>query len=97
MMLHTRKALKLAELLNPFIPKVDEDDNDILDFVGRIVGDIRSSDHPEVFADAMILMYDYSDDELVKLSGMELAEKFSSGLAENQIISLCEFYQWLTM
>jgi hypothetical protein len=93
-MLNTRDAIELAQLLSPHIPETFEDDN-VLSFVGTIVSNIKDSDTPEVFADTLRLMYNVTNEELVEVPGLELAEMFGSGLVENQIISLCEFYQWL--
>jgi len=66
------------------------------DFIGTIVSDIRYSDTPEVFADALMLMNDITEDDLEELSGTSALEMFSSGLIDNQIIHLCEFSKWLT-
>jgi hypothetical protein len=93
-MLNIEKALELAKLLSPFISDPKDDEN-ILDFIGKIVSSIRQSDTPEVFADALSIMFDYTNDDLEKLSGIDALNLFSDGLLENKIISLCEFYQWL--
>jgi hypothetical protein len=93
-MLNIEKALELAKLLSPFISDSKDDEN-ILDFVGKIVSSICQSDTPEVFADALSIMFGYTNDDLEKLSGIDALNLFSDGLLENKIISLCEFYQWL--
>jgi hypothetical protein len=93
-MLNIRKAFELAKLLQHHIP--DELDTDILDFVGKIVSSIRQSDEPEIFAESLILMYDLSDDQIAALSGIDAIKSFTIGLQENKIVSLKEFYLWVT-
>lgn len=92
-MLNTRDALQLAEFLAPHIP--EDSDGDILDFVGKIVSNIKNSDTPEDLADAVMLMYDLSIDDIANMDAYEALEKFIESLRDNQIISLVEFYKWL--
>ena len=92
-MLNTRKALELAKLLADYIP--EEVDENILDFIGKIVSSIKNSDNPENFAESVMLMWDLNLDEIKNMEIYEIIEKFISGLQENQIISLVGFYKWL--
>jgi len=92
-MLNTKDALQLAKWLAPHV--LDEVDDDLLDFTGRIVESLKDSDGNEVFARSVMLMGDLTIDEINNMSGVEIVSAFIDGLAENHIISLIEFYQWL--
>lgn len=94
-MLNTRDALKLHNLLESFIPEEDFGD-DILGFIGTIVSDIRFSETPENLALAIMLMDDLTMDDIAVLSGKDAVAKFTEGLVRNKIVSLVEFFRWLT-
>lgn len=95
-MLNTNKALELAQLLHPFIPeKINENDN-VLEFVGKIIRSIKNSETPENFGMVVMLLGGLTIDEMKNIEGSDSIRIFVDGLAENNIISLIEFYRWLT-
>ena len=87
-MLNIKKALKLYEILKPYLPA--QRDGQVLDFVGKIIKNIKKSESPEDFAEILMLMYDYDLDKLQEFSGFKLVEIFTDGLLENQIIGLID-------
>jgi hypothetical protein len=93
MILNTEQALELYKLVGKYIPQ--EFDGEILDFVGKIVEDIKESDTPENFGAAVMLLGDLSLDQVKELKGADAIMIFTEGLVENKITSLVEFFQWL--
>ena len=59
--------------------------------IGKIVNDIRESDHPQNYVDAIMLMTEKTLDEIRTLSSEERLELFISGMVENKIVQLKSF------
>lgn len=92
-MLNLPKALQLAKLLDPYIPDDPDFDAPILDFVGKILDNIVSSGKHADYLAALELMTGKTIDELVGLDSFEVLDMFTSGLVENKILALIEFYR----
>ena len=66
------------------------------DFIRKIIHDIRQSDTPEIFGEALLLMYPTkSAEDLVQLPGTELLEMFTQGLVDNKFLALVKFCELL--
>lgn len=87
-MLNIKDALKLYELLQPHLP--DSMSGSVLDFTGKVIKNIKTSESPEDFSEILMLMYDYELSDLTIFSGVKLVELFIEGLLDNQIISLVD-------
>lgn len=82
------KALKLYEILSPFLPdKMDKDFN----FVGTIIENIKNSSNHRAYIEAVALMTGREFDQIVILNPGEITSKFIQGLGDNQIWRLKEF------
>jgi hypothetical protein len=87
--LNLEKALKLYDLLGEYIP--DEiDETQFIDFVGKIVHNIRE-DEPSTFIDALVLMTGHSEDEILEFPPEYGLKLFMNGLIINDVIRLKEF------
>jgi len=90
-MLNIRDALELYTKLEKFTPDY-EDADDLLEFAGTIIHDIRHSDTPEAFGESILLMYpDKTAKELSEMEGDDIVLLFIEGLAENKFLALVEF------
>ena len=95
-MLNIKGALELYRLIGEFIPEA-ETSSDYLDYSGIIIHNIRVSETPERFGEALLLMYpDENVQTLSEKETTEIIELFITGLIRNEFISLVEFCrQWL--
>jgi len=83
------KALELHGILSIHIP--DEIGDDSLEFIGKIIKNIRESERPRDWIEAISLMSGMEFDEIMKLSPNKILELFTSGLEINRIVSLNHF------
>lgn len=91
--LSIENALKLIDILYPYIPETADDG---LDFIGKIVSNIKNT-KPIDYLNALSIMLDNSvQDILTHYTPEESVELFGIGLAENDIIDLKSFYERLT-
>jgi hypothetical protein len=84
------KAMELYEILGPHIPEVDEDE-DLLEFVGKIIEHINSSNQHEDYTLSVELMSEKSWKEIKNLTSEEVLRLFIEGLIANKIIQLKSF------
>ena len=84
------KAMELYELLGAHIPEVDEED-DPLEFVGKITSNIVESEQHKDYIDAVILMSDKPWEEIKQLESEEVLNLFIDGLSVNKIFTLKVF------
>jgi hypothetical protein len=84
------KAMELYEILGPHIPEVDEDE-DPLEFIGKIITHINSSNQHEDYTLSVELMSEKSWEEIKKFTSSEVLELFIDGLIANKIIQLKSF------
>jgi hypothetical protein len=85
------KAMELYELLGAHIPEVGEDEADALEFIGKIVHNIRESEQHKDYVDAVMLMSDKEWEEVKTLTSDEVLDLFIDGLSMNKIITLTAF------
>lgn len=92
-MLNLRNALRLIDMLYPYIPDRPDFDAPILDFVGKILSNVVENNSHAVYLAATELMSGISIDELVALPVEEVVGLFTDGLIENHILGLMDFYR----
>lgn len=83
------KALELHGILSIHIP--DEIGDDSLEFIGKIIKNIRESERHKDYVDAVMLMTELDFSEITQMSSEDVLELFTEGLATNKILSLNEF------
>jgi hypothetical protein len=88
--LNLTDALKLYNVLRPHLPEYNKDD-DPLEFISKIMKNIRSSDKHKDYVDAVSLMTGIPVKEILKYEPIEVLETFTNGLITNRITSLSEF------
>ena len=84
------KAILLYEVLGEHIPEFDEED--VLQFIGKIVDNIIQSDRHKDYVDATMLMSGKEWNEIKEMESEEVLSLFTEGLAENKIIRLKSFF-----
>ncbi len=87
--LNLRKALQLYDLLGSYIPSTSCQDG--IEFVGTIVNNIVKANKHADFMNALLLMTEVSQEELLLLNPKELVSLFAECLAENKILDLVYF------
>jgi len=89
-----REAVRLNKLLSPYLPEINGDAP--LDFVGKIIENIKNNGQHSVYLDAIALMYKTTPDKIVENSTPEEAlTMFVEGLIANRITALHQFCQKL--
>ena len=83
------KALQLHEILGLHIPEFEEDN--ALEFIGKIVDNIRQSNQHKDYVDAVMLMSGKEWDEVKQMNSEDVLELFIAGLMENKIVYLKDF------
>jgi len=83
------KALELHGILEQHLP--DALDEDALEFVGKIVNNIKESGQHKDYVDAVILMSGKEWEEIKSLKFEEILELFIRGLSANKIVQLKSF------
>ena len=87
--LNLEKALQLYDLLGEYLPE-DADESQFIDFVGKIMHNIRE-DESSVFVDALVLMTGNTEDEILDFPPEHGLQLFVTGLVINDVIRLREF------
>ena len=83
------KALQLHEILGTHIPEFEDDD--ALEFIGKIVSNISQSNQHKDYVDAVMLMSGKEWDEVKQMNSEDVLEMFVAGLSENKIVRLKDF------
>ena len=89
-MLNLNDALRLYEILSPHLPEYNSE-TDLLEFAGTIVDNIINSGKHANYIEAIALMENFSNEEVLQLDTKIALEKFLNGLVENNIVYLIEF------
>ena len=89
-MLNLNDALRLYEILSPHLPEYNSE-TDLLEFAGTIVDNIINSGKHANYIEAIALMGNFSNEEVLQLDTKIALEKFLDGLVENNILYLMEF------
>lgn len=82
--------MELYEILGTHIPDINEDD-DWLEFVGKITSSITKSGQYENYTDAIMLMSGKPWKEIKQLESEEVLDLFVEGLSANKIVKLKVF------
>ena len=82
--------MKLYEILSPHLPEYNSE-TDLLEFAGTIVDNIINSGKHANYIEAIALMGNFSNEEVLQLDTKIALEKFLDGLVENNILYLMEF------
>lgn len=85
------KAMELYELLGVHIPDAEDEDIEALEFIGKIVNNVKESDRHKDYVDAIMMMSDKEWEELKVLESAEVLELFIDGLSVNKIVKLKMF------
>jgi hypothetical protein len=84
------KALELHSILSKYVPD-ESDEKDATKFIGKIVSNIRESNQPQDYVNAIMLMSGKGWNEIKDMEFDEVLELFIIGLRENQIVNLKSF------
>lgn len=87
--LNLHKALQLYDLLGEHIPVTPCQDG--IEFIGTIINHIVDTNKHADFMNALLLMTDVSQEELLLLKPEEVISLFAECLAENKILQLVDF------
>ena len=85
------KAMELYEILGVHIPDVEDKDISALEFIGKIVKNIKESGEHQRYVDAVMLMSGNTWEELKALNSVDVLEMFIDGLSTNKIVKLKMF------
>ena len=85
------KALELYEILGAHIPDVKNENINALEFIGKIVRNIRESEKHQNYVDAVMLMSGKEWKELKIFESDEVLSLFIEGLSVNRIVDLKVF------
>lgn len=89
--LNLNDASRLYEMIGKYIPEVPDDD--ILDYVYKILDNIKNGDNPDVYFNALELMTGKGYDELSQSQPVPILELFMKSLMEWHIIELVAFFR----
>ncbi len=89
--LNLDKAIRLYEMIGKYIPEVPDDD--MLDYVYKILDNIKNGDNPDIYFDALELMTGKGYDELSQSQPVPVLELFMESLMEWHIIELVAFFR----
>jgi len=84
------KAFQLYDIIGKYLPEISEED-DALEFIGTIVGNIKESYEHKDYTDAVMLMCGMEWEELKEKESTEVLELFVEGLSVNKIVELKSF------
>lgn len=84
-------AVRLYELIGKYIPEVPDDN--ILDYVYKILDNIKNGDDPDVYFNALELMTGKEYDELSQSQPVPILELFMESLIAWHIIELAAFFR----
>lgn len=96
-MLNLRDALKLAELLDPYVPERPELDTPILEFVGKILTNVVDAGKHADYLAAAEIATQIPADELLMMDVNMVTQLFITALIENKFLVLLEFYRGARM
>jgi len=93
-MLNLNNALKLYEILSPHLPEYNSE-TELLEFAGKIVDNIINSGKHANYIEAIALMENITNEEVLQLDTKVALEEFLNGLIENDILYLINFCRTL--
>ena len=84
-------AMNLYSIIGKYIPEIEDENADALEFIGKIVKNIRESDNHRAYTDAVMLMSGKDWEELKTFQSSDVLALFIEGLSENRILRLKMF------
>ena len=93
-MLNLNNALKLYEILSPHLHEYNSE-TESLEFAGKIVDNIINSGKHANYIEAIALMENITNEEVLQLDTKVALEEFLNGLIENDILYLINFCRTL--
>jgi hypothetical protein len=87
-------ATMLYEAIGKYIPKTSELPEDIYDFIGKIIGNIREKNDYQAYLNAIQIMTGVTFNVLKESTSDEILDLFIHGLMEWRIIELVEFFSF---
>lgn len=90
-MLNSKNAFRLYDLVGRHLPEDVKEDDDLLDFVDRIVESMINSGEHKNYIEAVVIMTEEPEAKVIVKSTTQILDDFSSGLVENEILYLKEF------
>jgi hypothetical protein len=85
------RALELYEILGAHIPDVADEENDALEFIGKIIKNIKASEDLAAYSLSIELMTEKTPQDLQEMNSEERLELFAIGLMQNRILTLKSF------
>jgi hypothetical protein len=92
-MLNLPEATELYFLLSPYLPDIDPENS--LDYIQRIIKNIKDGDNPLDYAHAIRIMTGKTIQDLREYKAEEILTLFIEGLSENKIVALTNFMKSL--
>lgn len=86
-------ATLLYVTLGKYIPSLPTDENNYLEFIGKIIDSIQKNEDYTAYLDAIQIMTGITFNVLSTSSSEEILDLFISGLMEWRIVELVEFFR----
>lgn len=91
-LLKFKEAIELYRMVKDYLPEIPEIDVNSLEFTGKIVKNIRNSEHPEDYVRIVVLLTGISKYQLIRMTPSEVVSLFIEGMMENNILDLAKFF-----
>jgi len=92
-MLNLQEATELYFVLSPYLPTIDPEDS--LEYIHRIISNIKDGDRPLDYVDAITIMTGKTIEDLRDYKAEEILSLFIDELSENKIVALTNFMRSL--
>jgi hypothetical protein len=90
--LSIEKAIRLYHMLEYFLPTDTSPEDTVMQFVSKIVYNIKTTNQHRVYVEALALMQETTVENIIATyTPEESLQEFYTGLKENQILTLKEF------
>lgn len=93
--LNLEQALLLYDLIGAHVPKEIDDQESVLNFVGKIVGSMVNHNQHRHVIQAVMLLTGQTQAEVLDLPLGDLMVAFTEGLVRENILMLCRFCEGL--
>lgn len=91
MILDLEKAIELYEVLEEFLPAIDLESFDLLEFIDEMIDNMESANKQRVYLEAVSLMTGYPIKGLLENhEPKDVLKYFIDGLIENKIVDLVD-------
>lgn len=85
------EAVQFYLFIKDYLP--DEKDSDILNFLGKIVDNIKNSGKAEIYIQAVSMISGVSEDIILSSTATEVLEVFAEALIRNRFLDLIAFFE----